>query len=285
MTDQAKKVLWIFVAVLFGVSLYFLLKPESSDPIIPNNPSGEDEVIRVLWPKPYSEVMSPINVSGEARGSWFFEANSTVEIVDANGQQLGFALANAQGDWMTSDFVPFSGILSFSTSTTPTGKVIFHKDNPSGLPQHDASYEVPIRFREVLDESAYREIKLFFYDERKDRDSSGNVMCTANGLVEIKRNIPITNTPIQTAVKELLKGPTQAELSRTPGTEFPLAGLSLESASLSGGVLTLNFKDPQGKTVGGSCRVGILTAQISATAKQFGGVTEVRFSPEGVFQP
>ena len=60
---------------------------------------------------------------------------------------------------------------------------------------------------------------------------------------------------------------------------------AIKGASLKDEVLTLEFNDPNGKTVGGSCRVGILWFQIEATAKQFPEVKEVRFLPEELFQP
>jgi spore germination protein GerM len=82
-----------------------------------------------------------------------------------------------------------------------------------------------------------------------------------------------------------LKGPTTAEQSQFPDTEFPLTGVTLTSASLSNGILTLTFNDPQNRTSGGSCRVSVLRAQIEATAKQFGGVNSVRFMPANLFQP
>jgi hypothetical protein len=41
----------------------------------------------------------------------------------------------------------------------------------------------------------------------------------------------------------------------------------------------------QRHTTDGSCRVGILWAQIEATAEQFPGVNEVKFLPGELFQP
>jgi hypothetical protein len=131
-----------------------------------------------------------------------------------------------------------------------------------------------------------RTISLYFYDASRDTDAAGNLLCSSQGLVAVTRSIPLTTTPIQDAVRELLKGELASD-ERAKGitTEYPLPGLSLVAASLRDGVLTLTLADPQGNTVGGSCRVGILRAQIEATAKQFGGVREVRFVPEELFQP
>jgi len=133
---------------------------------------------------------------------------------------------------------------------------------------------------------AEKSIKLYYYNSDLDKDESGNTACSRNGLVPIERKIPITQTPIQDAIKLLLSGKlTDEERARGIDTEYPLKGLTLKGASLKDGVLTLEFDDPNNKTVGGSCRVGILWFQIEATAKQFTEVQEVRFLPEEIFQP
>lgn len=105
-------------------------------------------MIAVSDPLPNAVVSSPLIVRGEARGQWYFEASFPVELLGTDGKQLAISPAQAQGEWMTEEFVPFEGKLIWSaTSTTATsGVLIFHKDNPSGLPEHDASVEIPIRF-------------------------------------------------------------------------------------------------------------------------------------------
>lgn len=135
---------------------------------------------------------------------------------------------------------------------------------------------------------AERTIKLYYYNPKLDRDESGNIACSRQGLVPVEREIPITQTPIQDTIKLLLKGKenlTEAEKAQGITTEYPLEGLSLKGASLKDGVLTLEFEDSKNKTVGGSCRVGILWFQIETTAKQFPEVQQVRFLPEEIFQP
>jgi spore germination protein GerM len=111
-------------------------------------------------------------------------------------------------------------------------------------------------------------------------------MCSRQGIIPVQRKVPVTQTPIQDTIKLLLKGElTNYERAQGITTEYPLEGLSLEGASLNDGVLTLQFNDPNYKTGGGSCRVGILWFQIEKTAKQFAGVQQVRFLPEELFQP
>ena len=131
-----------------------------------------------------------------------------------------------------------------------------------------------------------RQVNVYFYNSETDQDSSGNVLCSKQGLVALDREIPMTLTPIQDAVNLLLLGElSEAERADNISTEFPLEGLALIGANLKDGVLTLKFEDPMNKTSGGSCRAGVLWYQIEATALQFPEVKSVRFIPEELFQP
>lgn len=124
------------------------------------------------------------------------------------------------------------------------------------------------------------------FPQDRAKDASGNILASRKGLVAVDRQIPVTNTPIQDTIKLLLLGNlTQAERNQGITTEYPLPGVELKGANLRNGVLTLEFADPQNKTGGGSARVSVLWFQIEATAKQFPGVSEVKFIPEELFQP
>jgi len=185
---------------------------------------------------------------------------------------------------MTENFVPFAVSLAFDQPTTATGTLVLQKDNPSGLPENADEITIPVRFAAETGEQ--RSVKLYRYDPARDRDKTGNIQCSRAGLVAVERTMPVTKTPIQDAIRLLLKGGvTDAERTAGITTEFPLAGVELKGANLKDGTLTLEFSDPNNRTGGGSCRVGILWFQIEATAKQFPEVKEVRFMPEELFQP
>ncbi|OGZ60573.1 MAG: hypothetical protein A2919_01695 [Candidatus Spechtbacteria bacterium RIFCSPLOWO2_01_FULL_43_12] len=104
------------------------------------------DLIRIDNPRPNQEIKSPLIVSGEARGYWFFEASFPVRLYDANGNEIALAIAQAQGDWMTEDFVPYEAVLEFNTPATSTGVLVLEKDNPSGLPENADELVVPISF-------------------------------------------------------------------------------------------------------------------------------------------
>jgi hypothetical protein len=76
---------------------------------------------------------SPLEVTGSARGFWYFEGEFNVYIYDDRGEELGIGIATAQGDWMTEGFVPFTGQISFENPTTPGGRVVFKQSDPSGI--------------------------------------------------------------------------------------------------------------------------------------------------------
>ena len=139
---------------------------------------------------------------------------------------------------------------------------------------------------ELSEKEKTKTVKLYYYNPEHDQGEGGNTLCSRNGLVAVEREIPSTQTPIQDTINFLLKGELTAE-EKAQGitTEYPLEGFSLKGASLKDGVLTLTFDDPNFKTGGGSCRVGILWFQIEATAKQFSEVKQVKFYPEELFQP
>ena len=260
---------FLSIVILAGIAIALGVALTNNKDNIPNDGNIEEVMIQVFSPLPNATVASPLTVTGKARGNWYFEASFPIRLFDGNGKELAVGIAQAQGEWMTTEFVPFQVTLNFTNPTTTTGTLVLEKDNPSGLPEHAAELRLPVKFNPSVEQT--RNIKLYFYDENKDKDASGNVKCSAQGLVATDRSIPLTNTPIQDAVRELFK-----EI---------LPGVSLAEANLSNGVLTLLISDPQNKATGGSCKVTIWKAQIEATAKQFGGVTEVRYLPPESFQP
>lgn len=103
-------------------------------------------VIVLLSPSPNSVVTSPLIVKGEAPGNWFFEANLPIELTDLDGNRIAIVGAMATEEWMTVEMVPFEGTLTFTTNEEE-GYLVIHKDNPSALPEHDASEKFPVRFQ------------------------------------------------------------------------------------------------------------------------------------------
>ena len=112
----------------------------------PHGPEAKADLIVAESVAPGDTVASPLTVTGRARGYWYFEASFPAELLDANGAQLAIQPAQAQGEWMTEDFVPFSVTLTYPTPATATGTLMLRKDNPSGEPQFDDWLAIPVVF-------------------------------------------------------------------------------------------------------------------------------------------
>ncbi len=109
-------------------------------------PLSDDKVV-LAQPLPGATVASPLKVSGKARGPWFFEASFPIILKNQNGVVIAQGIAQAQGEWMTTDFVDFETTLTFTKPPAgQTGTLILQRDNPSGLPENDDSRQITVYF-------------------------------------------------------------------------------------------------------------------------------------------
>ena len=154
-------ILTILIVIIIGAGVLYLIsasQPEPQEPIDENpittpttTPQAEatytnatTDLIVVDQPKPGATISRSLTVSGQARGNWFFEASFPIEVVDPNGAILLNTYMEAQGEWMTTEFVPFSRTVTIPGTYTGPATLILRKDNPSGLPEHDASVSMPV---------------------------------------------------------------------------------------------------------------------------------------------
>lgn len=108
----------------------------------------EISAVYVSSPNLEKPITSPMTIKGEALGTWFFEASFPVFLVNWDGLIIAQGVAQAKGDWMTTDYVPFEVTLTFDVpSYGDNGALILKKDNPSGLPENDGAVELPVKFR------------------------------------------------------------------------------------------------------------------------------------------
>jgi len=106
--------------------------------------NASEELIRITLPFPGAVTGKDFSITGEARGTWYFEASFPIEVLDKDGNVLAQVAAHAEGDWMTENFVPFRAGIKVPESYIGKATLILKKDNPSGLPEHDASISFPI---------------------------------------------------------------------------------------------------------------------------------------------
>ena len=106
------------------------------------------DLISVSYPRPNQTIGSPFTIKGEARGFWFFEASFPFRLVDENSNVLVESFIQADGEWMTENFVSFKkeGIV-FEKPTTDRGWLMLEKDNPSGLEQNADELRIPVNFK------------------------------------------------------------------------------------------------------------------------------------------
>lgn len=104
-----------------------------------------EEFISIESPLPGAVIESPLLIKGRARGNWFFEGDFLVALEDAEGNELSRSFATAQGEWMTEDFVSFTGTLSFnSPGKGARVRLVLRKDNPADRAELDDFTAIPV---------------------------------------------------------------------------------------------------------------------------------------------
>ena len=123
--------------------------PEATAPVEQDN----SDMITLASPQRDGVITSPLTITGQARGGWYFEASFPVVLTNWDGVIIAEGPATAQGDWMTSEFVPFTANLTFTNpyqagdpDFMKQGALILKNDNPSGLPENDRAIEIPVHF-------------------------------------------------------------------------------------------------------------------------------------------
>ena len=143
------------VVVLAGTALY--QKTKKIQTLAPaenkqtQNPTPQTQYysssnLQITSPAINAQITSPVTITGQAVGNWFFEASFPVKVTDSNNIVIGSGVAKTTANWMTTNFVPFTATITFTTPGTATGFIVLEKDNPSGEPVNAASESFPITF-------------------------------------------------------------------------------------------------------------------------------------------
>jgi len=235
------------------------------------------DLIKIDNPRPNQLIESPLFIKGEARGNWYFEASFPIKLFDDNGFLLGVMPAQALGDWMTEDFVPFSATLSFAVPSTPKGRLVLEKDNPSGLPEQADELKIPVYFKEVSKTSQeFMTAKIFLSDSRFVNEPYFDCSRT----IAAERRVSKTKAVAKAALEALLRGATQEEINNGFVSNINL-GTRVQKLTIENGVVKVDFDEQLEFQVGGSCRVAAIRAQITETLKQFPTVDSVIISING----
>jgi len=140
------KKIYISIIILFAIGVViFVMRPAPATPAqvktdqVITYENASNDLITIELPFPGAVTGKEFSVIGKARGFWFFEASFPIQVLDQDGKVLATGIAQAQGEWMTEDFVPFKADIKIPTSYIGPATLILNKDNPSGLAENDAS--------------------------------------------------------------------------------------------------------------------------------------------------
>lgn len=111
----------------------------------PMKESG-DSAMQIITPRPNEVTTSPLRITGNVYHEWFLESYFPVKLLDGNGKVLSETSAQAQGNWETSERVPFVANLTFTHPDTKDGILVLEKNNPSGLFESADDRRIPVQF-------------------------------------------------------------------------------------------------------------------------------------------
>lgn len=273
-----KKAIIIIIALIIVVVSFYIFRIEK---IVENNEpeetagnngiNSQKDLIEVFEPISGATISSPLTITGKARGTWYFEASFPVKLLDANGNELAVTPAQAQGDWMTENYVPFKAELNFDAPLTATGTLVLEKDNPSGLPENADELRIPVKFGTVAEKM---KVKVFFNNDMLDPAVS------CNKVFPVEREVAKTEAVARSALTELLKGATETEKGEEFFTNIN-PGVKIQTLTIENGVAKVDFDEQLEFQVAGSCRVIAIRSQITETLKQFTTVKDVVISING----
>ena len=173
--SQLLRVIFIVLALGAAVLVWVEIKqdgsrrlPAAAEALADRQPASDEQQVEtqttygsekgveliVTLPTQNSVIVSPLTVTGEAPGFWFFEATFPLVVVNWDGLIIGEGYAQAQDEWMTQELVPFVGTIEFYEPLAQEGRqaivggLILQRANPSGLAKNDDVVEFQIRFAE-----------------------------------------------------------------------------------------------------------------------------------------
>lgn len=236
--------------------------------------------IVVTSPAEGAFIADPTVVKGFARGYWYFEASFPIEIRDGNGTLIAQGSAQAESDWMTEAYVPFSASLTWiAKPLTDTGVIILQKDNPSGLKEHAASVEIPVSFTPLS--GGIIRVNVFFAYTAFINQPVGFDL-----VLPVIRDIPATTSIARATLEELLKGPTPQEIARGYSTHINPKTIVRKITIDASGTATVDlsserFSDTEWFVSPGTPAIAYFERQISETLRQFPSIKHVRYLFDG----
>lgn len=273
MNDTTKKIIIIilfFIVIIVGIGFWIFNEGKSEpEPVLQTG-------IVVASPKANEEVSSPLKITGYVNGDGWsgFEGQvGSVKLLDNDGNEITQSILSATSDWMT-PIVNFEANLYFEVLGSQKGVLVFKNENPSGLPDHDKQFSLPVDINKSTSEIMY----LGAYFNKKDKDKIFNLECNDVGYVG--GMLPRAEDITRAVLEYLLKGPDKFAKESGWYSSIPV-GVKIQSLNIGdNGVVRVDFSKEL-EVPGGSCRVSAIRAQITQTLKQFPSVKNVIISING----
>ena len=277
MSKKIFALLFVLALLALWVVLKLFYEPR---PTTDDNQPYQHELIRLDNPAPFASLNSPLEIVGQARGFWFFEASFPVKLYSASGELLAIAIATAESDWMTEDFVPFRAELAFEISEPQDAYLVLERDNPSGLEENYDEFRIPLKLLASgagpVPGSEQETLSLKVYLQNNSQDFSSS----CDEVMAVSREVPATPAIARAALEELIKGPSDEEIDLGFFSSLN-DGLEIQSLTIENGLAKVDFNSALDYQVGGSCRVSAIRAQIEETLRQFPTVSDVLISIDG----
>ena len=210
------------------------------------NEMDKMDLIRVNSPRPNSVIGPVINISGEARGTWFFEASFPIVLEDKEGNVLATHYATALADWMTEDFVPFESELEVDFGKAKEGILVLKKDNPSGLPEYEDGIRIPLFFdskqsEEAATEFNYEHDELLAWEKRIKKRLPKFELSTLKKIMKKQIEVDYSNTiPVGSPMVDFIDN-LKTKYESPDGTTLLVVSASGESPDSE--VLLINEND------------------------------------------
>ncbi len=270
--------LTLFLVFILGGLIYIVLPPKIVLAPVPNTNQVElepvddkSDFIKVDKPLANGLVSSPVEISGQARGTWFFEGSFPIVITDANDLIIGQGIATSSQEWMTENFIPFNATVYFERPETASGKIILKKDNPSGLKENDDQLILPIQF-----DQNNMTLKVYFTTPITGGEEDFDCLY----VQALDKEVPYSPNVARAAIEQLLKGPSSEDKVNGFSTSIN-PNVKVNSLTIESGIARVDFNQQLEYQVGGSCRVASINEQITKTLKQFDEVQSVVISIDG----
>lgn len=260
----------VVIAAVFSFRNYQI--NNGGTPLVSPSPARQPNLI-VESPKAGDSVTNPIRVTGKGMA---FESTFSYRLKDANGRILYESNAMLKGF----DY-PIYGTfnLKIAIPPNPTGDLtveVFEYSAKDGAVTNLVRVPVKLANRETT------KVKAYFLNDKLDPE----ITCVK--VFPVERTVPATKEVAFVALSEMLRGPTASEKAAGYGTAVP-ERVAINSLVISVGTARADFNYALDSGIGGSCRVGAISAQIRETLKQFSSVRDVIISRDGnteeVLQP